>query len=257
MKVTTFQTIRYTCHDHSLNGKLMSMDSIRIEKLTTANFEPVFEFMKTNFAPDEPLFKSTEACEGDGFTEKMMMAELKEKFVRKPIESQDSFGAFDSEGNIVGVRMGFISDKKSLPGEPGIAWMLKLPSCMFSQKFIKCMHIDKFTKETNYSFAKAFDQCEDHNGKIYFGMAVSVKRDVRVKGLGTRLVKKSIDYAKELGCSHMYTLVTGIYSQKIVKNLGFRVLYEKDYDSYKDKYGKVVIDDDVHKSAQVVALKMQ
>ena len=55
----------------------------------------------------------------------------------------------------------------------------------------------------------------------------------------------------------MYTLVTGIYSQKIVKNLGFQVLFEKDYESYKDKYGNVVIDDDVHKSAQVVALKMQ
>ena len=94
----------------------MSMDSIRIEKLTLANFEAVFEFMKTNFAPDEPLFKATEAFEGDGFAEKMMMTELREKFVKKPIESQDSFGAFDSEGSIVGVRMGFISDKKSLPG---------------------------------------------------------------------------------------------------------------------------------------------
>ena len=222
------------------------------------NFEAVFEFMKLNFAPDEPLYKSVDIV-GDGFVEKMAMEEIKEYYVKKPIERGDSFGAFDSDNNVVGVRMGFISDKRTLPGQAGtgIAWMLHLPSCLFSQKFIKCMHIEKFIKQTNYSFVKAFEQCDDHNDKIYFAMAVAVKRDLRIKGLGTRLVQKSIDYAKELGCSHMYTLVTGKYSQKIMKNLGFQIICEKYYDSYKDKYGNVVIDDEIHKSAQVVALKIQ
>ena len=71
--------------------------------------------MKTNFAPDEPLFKATEAIEGNGFAEKLMMTELREKFVKKPIESQDSFGAFDSAGNLLGLRLGYISDKQSMP----------------------------------------------------------------------------------------------------------------------------------------------
>ena len=52
-------------------------------------------------------------------------------------------------------------------------------------------------------------------------------------------------------------MATGKYSQKIMKNHGFYIIKEKDYDSYKDNEGKCVISDAVHTSAQVVALKIE
>ena len=233
------------------------MENIRIEKLTTINSEAVFEYMRTQFAPDEPLFRTTQLWVGDSFFDKLLLGEVRKKFVTKPIESGDSFGAFDSSGNLLGVRLGFISDRSSLSWEPSLTWMLNLPEFFMSDKWLKTLHVAKFIEEVEYKEDYGFDHCLDNNGKIYFGLAVGVTRDGRGQGLGGRLLKKSIDHAKDQGCSHMYLLATGKYSQKIMKNHGFCIIKEKDYDSYKDHQGRCVIKDDVHKSAQVVALKIE
>ena len=113
----------------------------------------------------------------------------------------------------------------------------------------------KFVEELEYSFKKAFEQCES-NGKIYFGTAVCVKREIRVKGLGSKLVQKSIEYAKELGCSHMYVMATGIYSQKIFQNHNFNLINKKEYANYKDNSGNVIINDEIHNSVQILALRL-
>ena len=78
----------------------------------------------------------------------------------------------------------------------------------------------------------------------------------RGKGLGSKLLQRSMDYAKEKGCSHMYVMATGKASQKIMRNHGFYLIKEKDYESYKDKHSNVIIKHDVHTSAQVLALKL-
>ena len=116
--------------------------------------------------------------------------------------------------------------------------------------------MSKFLEDIGYSYANGFDQCEDNNGKIYFCVALGVSREGRGKGLGSKMLKKSIDYAKEQGCSHMYVLATGKFSQKIMQNHGFYLIKEKDYASYKDKQGNVIIQHDTHTSAQLVALKL-
>ena len=126
-----------------------------------------------------------------------------------------------------------------------------------SKKFRVILHLFKFSKEVGYKEVNAFDQCEGHNNKIYLGVAVGVAKQGRGKGLGGKLLKRSIEHAKEQGCSHMYLMATGKYSQKIMKNHGFYIINQKDYDSYKDERGNVVIKDDVHTSAQVVALKIE
>ena len=105
--------------------------------------------------------------------------------------------------------------------------------------------------------SRAFEQCEDNNGKIYFGLAVGVAKKARGRGLGAKLLKKSINHAKEQNCSHMYLIATSKYSQKIMKNHGFVVIKEKSYDSYKDEDGKIVIQDEIHTCAQTVALNIE
>ena len=179
------------------------MEGIKIEKLTSANAEAVFEYMRTQFAPDEPLFRTSQLWVAESFFDRLLLGEIRKKFVTKPIESGDSFGAFDSAGNLLGVRLGFISDRQSLSWEPSLTWMLNLPQFLMSQKWLNVLHIGKFIEEVEYKEEYGFDQCQNNNGKIYFGLAVGVAREGRGKGLGGRLLKRSIDHAKEEGCSHM------------------------------------------------------
>ncbi len=56
--------------------------------------------------------------------------------------------------------------------------------------------------------------------KVYVGMSLSVSRDGRGKGLGKELIRRSMDWAKNNDCSHMYIYATGIYSQAIFDQIG-------------------------------------
>ena len=91
------------------------MEDIPISKLTIENSDVVFDFMKNEFAPDEPLFKTSQLMEGSGWFDRLAQKEIKKKFFDKAIKSGDSFGAFDSAGNLIGLRLGYISDRQSLP----------------------------------------------------------------------------------------------------------------------------------------------
>jgi hypothetical protein len=42
-----------------------------------------------------------------------------------------------------------------------------------------------------------------------------------------------MDLAKEAGCGYMYLMATGIYSQKIFRDLEFEMLHEVEYKTYK------------------------
>ena len=78
----------------------------------------------------------------------------------------------------------------------------------------------------------------------------------RKQGLGDKLVKHALKYAKEQDCSHAHTCVTGIFSQKIMKNNGFEIIHEKKYEDFKDKHGNVMINHEIHKTCQVCVLKL-
>ena len=134
--------------------------------------------------------------------------------------------------------------------------MLKLPEFLVPKKLLLGAYASKFFEYMDYSSEKCFVDCEDNNGRIYIGMSLGVARRGRGKGLGDKLLKRSLEYAREQDCSHSAILATGIYSQRIIKNNGFHVIKEKPYDDFKDKHGEVVIKDDVHKTCQLLVLKL-
>ena len=77
-------------------------------------------------------------------------------------------------------------------------------------------------------------------------------------GLGKKLVQRSIDIAKENDCEYYFSLLTGIYSQKIYRDLGFRQMLELRFADHKDKYGNLVVcDAREHKSAVTMNLKLK
>ena len=87
-------------------------------------------------------------------------------------------------------------------------------------------------------------------------LLLGVAKKVRQQGLGDKLVKHALNHAKEQDCRHAHTLVSGVFSQKIMKNNGFKIILEKKYEDFKDKHGNVLIIHEIHKMSQLCVLKL-
>ena len=97
--------------------------------------------------------------------------------------------------------------------------MANLPEWCTPRKIMTIGYTQKFFDLIHYSK----DYCAKEvptATKVYNGHSVSVLSEGRGKGLGKELVRRSMDLAKDNGCSHMYILATGIYSQAIFRKLG-------------------------------------
>ena len=112
------------------------------------------------------------------------------------------------------------------------------------------------TNEIEYSEDKAFEHCKENNGKIYEGKVLGVAKKGRGQGLGDKLVKHALNHARENGCSHAWCGTSGIFSQKIMKNNGFEIYLEKNYEDLKDKEGNQLIYHEIHKTMQINVLKL-
>ena len=234
----------------------MEVEDLEIIKLEPKHIDQVFEYFIQEFSPDEPLFQSFQFFEGDGFFDRLLAKDVKKLIMEEPILAGDSFGAFDKEGNLLGIRLGKIAVKGNLPKEPKFGWILNIPEFLVPKKLLLAAYASKFFEYMEYSVEQNFVDCQDNNGRIYTGMSLGVARRGRGKGLGDKLLKKSLEYAREQNCSHSAILATGIYSQRIIRNNGFQLVKEKPYDGFKDKHGNQVIKHEVHKSCQLLVLKL-
>lgn len=140
--------------------------------------------------------------------------------------------------------------------DPRLRWILRLPEAIVPKTMLKICYFGQLFEFMNYGYRKAFEQCKGCNDKIYTGLALGTARSTRGQGLGQKLLQASLDYARKEKCSHMYVFVSGIYSQRIFRNNGFTVITERRYEDFKDKQGRVLVQDKVHKVCQVVALKL-
>ena len=78
---------------------------------------------------------------------------------------------------------------------------------------------------------------------IFQGLAVCSARSHGIKGLGTEVVKRCHDLAKEAGATHTYLLATGNYSRKIFAGLGYTHLDTLTYDEFRDDQGELYLKD--------------
>ena len=77
-------------------------------------------------------------------------------------------------------------------------------------------------------------------------------------GLGKKLTQRSMDIAAKNGCEYYFAFVTGIFSQKIYRDLGSTVMKEVVYADYKDYKGDSALGDTgVHKTGQAVNIKLE
>jgi len=228
----------------------------KIVKLTLEHVDKVYQYMKEEFVPDEPVMNAFGFLQGTDFWGKMFDKDIKKELVDNPIKSGHSFGVFDEEGNILGIKLGKILTKENFQKPISMNWVLRFPDALVPKTWRSMTYATKFFEWMEYTEDLTIGQCEGNNGKIYEGLVLGVAKRGRRQGLGDKLVKHALNHAREEGCSHAHTLVSGIFSQKIMKNNGFEIILEKNYDDFKDKQGNILIHHEIHKTAQINVLKL-
>ena len=165
----------------------------------------VCDFMWEHFVPDEPLLRSLGAKRSKF---------MDEGYFGEAMMDSTSMVALDKEGKILAVRLGMrkwrskwlsrILDRfmYNIP-----QWMLKLilPPDMTKSWPVMTKLFDRI----EYNVWRMFEVCGCD--LIYEDKAVCSARSSGIRGLGTELCRRTEKLAKELGCTHTYTLVTGKY----------------------------------------------
>ena len=140
-----------------------------------------------------------------------------------------------------------VSDKKEPPMPT--ATLLKYFSRFMSKTSIKWLLFnDAMYNTLRYNPHLAME--DQGIGKIFMGEILSVAGSQRGMKLGTIMMMQSMELAKERECDGYFAALSGIYSQKLYKDLGFSWMKELVYADFRDEEGNVILDDTgEHKSA--------
>ena len=145
-----------------------------------------------------------------------------------------------------------ITDKKD-PDIP-VETMLKHFSKIMSKRVIKTLHFKGAAYQVlRYNPHLAM---EDHCiKKIFMGEVLAVAKSARGLKLGMALTLQSMELAKEKECEGYFAGLSGIFSQKIYKDLGFSWMKEMVYADFKDKSGNIILDDTREHKSMITAFK--
>ena len=247
------------------DDKWISEKKIKFSMATENDVNDVIQFLHKNFYPDEPVFRNVKTMEGDGWLDCYLRDTMDKLMTIRPIMNVEITPACivarsTEDNSIVGCRIGEIVSRKNAKDEalPPIMWLGNLPSFVpIPKKLIDMINLIQYLIDLNYGKVNAFEELKDTD-KIYFAANVCVSDKARGLGLGTELVKRGYDIAKNAGCGYTYVLASSIYSQKIFHKLGnCDVLHQINYEDYKyDKRGRpFLIDPREHKVIQVLAIR--
>ena len=67
---------------------------------------------------------------------------------------------------------------------PNVPWIINLPGCCVPRGMLRSCYFLELFNWFEYTDEKAFQQCEENNGKIYEGVVVCVAKEDRRQGLG-------------------------------------------------------------------------
>ena len=145
-----------------------------------------------------------------------------------------------------------ISDEK----DPSISidFLLKYFSKFMSETSIKGLQThDALYNTLRYDPHKAMeDQSID---KIFMGEILSVAGSQRGMKLGTIMTMQSMELAREKECDGYFALLSGIFGQKIYKDLYFSWMKELVYANFRDEDGNLILDDTREHKSAITALK--
>jgi len=201
--------------------------------------------MLEEFFPGEPCFRSIGYFKEENIrsTGAKMFTWAFKMLVKECLKNNTSVLALNDKDEIVGFKLGravAITDKKD-PNMP-YTTLLKHFSKMMSKATIKGMHLsDALHNTIRYDPHLAME--DQGIKKIFFGDILCVASSQRGMKLGTVMMMQSMEIAREKECEGYFAGLSGIYSQKIYKDLGFSWMKELVYADFKDKSGNIIVDD--------------
>merc|ERR1711874_303921 len=228
------------CSDTLVDHQSDTMSSfeeqgVKFKVISPDLYEDVMDFMWTHFFPDEPLSRSL------GLTR---LPVIDKYFFPDVFRQNCSMAALDTSGNILAVRVGVIKNKNSWT-----AWMMDkmfefLPYGLLSRRwpsFEAGPIFIKVQKTIDFNVWKRFDGWNSHS--VYEGLAVCSARTHGIRGLGSEVVRRCENLAKEKGCSYTYLLATGNYSWRLFAGLGYTHLNTLTYSEFRDDQGELYLKD--------------
>merc|ERR1712080_195620 len=231
---------------------------IEISVVPEERADEAIQFMFDHFYPDEPISRSLGFGQPGGGTPKIIKWILSYLYKNEAIKQGTSLMATDKDGKMIGLRLGAKQIKKKALFQYKIlewyAWLL--PFFVWEFLFGKIAHSLRLMREVGtMPPAKTFQLlgCE----QFYEGFSVVVAKDARVRGLGTELVRRSMELAENHGCEYMHIMATGEYSSKIFFRLNFTLENEYEYKNFKDFDGNTLLNDTrEHKYGRVFYIKL-
>jgi len=234
---------------------------IDIQLVQLSDFEDVRTFMHGNFYPDEPLWRSFQILETKSSLDKALLRRIDKFMILQPIEnslktSSSLVARCSKTGKIVATRFGEVLTKEAIEPRPNIKFLGNMPNWVpVPKKLRKWGAFREIFDQLPAGQEHIFSLSETKDSRaVYFGHNLCVAREARGLGLAQEMVKRSHRLAESHGCSHSYAIATGICSQKIFHNLGYKTKFEVQYaDHEADKRGRPLFHDHgEHKSIKVV-----
>ncbi len=181
------------------------------------------------------------------------------KFIKKEcIEHEDALSvvAIDTNGNdkVVGAVLGYsVSKGKKVPYMHS-AWMRPLYPVLPRKMVVGNTMGWYYENQHRAHPLQALEELKVD--KMCQGEILVASKHKRGFGLGRELFRQSMELAKLRGCQAYFSVVSGIYSQKIASDLEMEVLREYDYDSMTDYRGKTILNDTLeHTKLQIVTAR--
>ena len=238
------------------------------------DFERVWVHLLDDFMPGEPMSRScgfvkeNKADLGKGWKT------LYKAFIKPMLSKGTSVIAVNDKDEIVGkqlisfwierrVYLTYVkgmkigravanTDKKD-PALP-TATMIKYFSKIMSKRWIKFMLMGDALKDVmHYNPHMVMEEQEIK--KVFMGEILAVAESARGMRLGTALTLQSMELAKEKECEGYFAGLTGIYSQKIYRELDFSFEKELIYAEFKDKDGNIPFHDTLEHTSMKTAFK--
>ena len=68
------------------------------------DYEKIKDFMYSAYFPDEPIFRSTNVLDGNGFMGKSLKKEIEKMYIEAGLKDKTSMMVVDQDGEILGCR---------------------------------------------------------------------------------------------------------------------------------------------------------
>ncbi len=172
-------------------------------------------------------------------------------------ESRASVLALDRDGELVGVKLAYKATANDGEEKPRhyTKWMRHF-YWVLPQRTVH-WNIFSYYVEEELRYHPTFAMEDIGTKSVCVGELLCVSQKVRGLGLGRELVRLSVDLARKRDSEAYFAIVSGVYSQKIYKDLGFALLREMAYEDMRDNAGRTLLNDTrEHKKAQIAYYKL-